>query len=98
MRIHGTDVERELHIQDADPPVHDSLLKARACVPVAAVHLRTELAGHVERLHADAAVDDGLPDDRTIDTIDDAFMFGPSFLVHPVTRDVSHPAALRRPS
>jgi alpha-D-xyloside xylohydrolase len=30
------------------------------------------------------------PDDRAIDTIDDSFMFGPSLLVHPVTRAMYH--------
>ncbi len=30
------------------------------------------------------------PDDRATDTIDDSFMFGPSFLVHPVTRAMYH--------
>jgi len=30
------------------------------------------------------------PDDRATDGIDDSFMFGPSFLVHPVTRAMYH--------
>jgi alpha-D-xyloside xylohydrolase len=30
------------------------------------------------------------PDDRGLDHVDDSFMFGPSFLVHPVTRAMYH--------
>lgn len=92
MRIHGTDVEREPYIfKTLDPQVYASLLGS--------VQLRYRLLPYTYSLSW--KVTSGgytlmrplmmdFPDDRATDTIDDEFMFGPSFLVHPVTRAMYH--------
>jgi alpha-D-xyloside xylohydrolase len=88
MRIHGADVEREPYIfKTLDPQVYASLLKS--------VHLRYRLLPYIYSLSWKVTSDGytlmrplmmDFPDDRATDTIDDSFMFGPAFLVHPVTR------------
>lgn len=88
MRIHGTDVEREPYIfKTLDPQVYASLRNS--------VHLRYRLLPYIYGLSWKVTSDGytlmrplmmDFPDDRATDTIDDSFMFGPSFLVHPVTR------------
>jgi alpha-D-xyloside xylohydrolase len=88
MRIHGTNVEREPYLfKTIDPPVYASLL--------ASTRLRYRLLPYIYSLSAKVTFDSytlmrplmmDFPDDRATDRIDDSFMFGPSFLVHPVTR------------
>ena len=86
-RIHGTNIERELYaFKDADPEVFESL--------IAANHLRYRLLPYIYSL-AWMSTDSGytmmrglpmdFPDDFAARKLDDQFMFGPSFLVHPVT-------------
>ncbi len=92
MRIHGTDVEREPYIfKDMDPEMYASLR--------ASVDLRYRLLPYIYGLgwqvtHNDytmmRALPMDFPDDRGVHNINDAFMFGPSFLVHPVTRPMFH--------
>ena len=88
MRIHGTNIEREPYIfKDLDPQVYDALL--------AVTHLRYRLLPYIYGLSWKTTDEhytvmrplpmDFPQDARTHDT-DDAFLFGPSFLVHPVTR------------
>jgi alpha-D-xyloside xylohydrolase len=88
MRVHGTDIEREPYIfKTLDPEVYQSLLGA--------VQLRYRLLPYIYGLSAKVTSDHytlmrALPMDFATDKatygIDDAFMFGPSLLVHPVTR------------
>lgn len=88
MRVHGTDVEREPYIFKAlDPQVYKSLLDT--------AHLRYRLMPYIYGLSAKVtnqgytlmrplAMD--FTDDKASYSINDAFMFGPSLLVQPVTR------------
>ena len=88
MRVHGTSVEREPYIfKTLDPPMYKSLLDV--------VHLRYRLLPYIYSLSARVTADGytlmrALPMDFADDTathdINDSFMFGPSLLVHPVTR------------
>ncbi len=88
MRVHGTDIEREPYIfRKLDPDVYKSLLDV--------VHLRYRLLPYIYGLSAKVTSDHytlmrALPMDFASDkatyAINDAFMFGPSLLVHPVTR------------
>ncbi len=88
MRIHGTNVEREPYLfRTMDPAVYASLLKS--------TRLRYRMLPYIYSLSAKVTSDGytlmrplmmDFPDDRATDTIDDSFMFGPSILVHPVTR------------
>ena len=88
MRVHGTDIEREPYIfKTLDPEVYQSLLGA--------VHLRYRLLPYIYSLSAKVTRDHytlmralpmDFPGDKASHGIDDAFMFGPSLLVHPVTR------------
>jgi len=92
MRIHGTDVEREPYLfKTLDPQVYDSLRKS--------VDLRYRLMPYIYSLSWQVTADGytlmrpammDFPDDRALDHVDDAFMFGPAFLVHPVTRAMYH--------
>jgi alpha-D-xyloside xylohydrolase len=88
MRVHGTDVEREPCIfKSLDPQVYKSLLDT--------VHLRYRLLPYIYGLSAKVtnegytlmrplAMD--FTEDKVTFGVNDAFMFGPSLLVHPVTR------------
>ncbi|MGF7149993.1 alpha-D-xyloside xylohydrolase [Sphingomonas zeicaulis] len=88
MRIHGTNVEREPYLfRTTDRDVYASLLKS--------TQLRYRMLPYIYSLSAKVTSDGytlmrplmmDFPDDRATDTIDDSFMFGPSILVHPVTR------------
>jgi alpha-D-xyloside xylohydrolase len=88
MRVHGTSVEREPYIfKTLDPPVYKALLDS--------VHLRYRLLPYIYSLSAKVTADRytlmrALPmdfaDDPATFGINDSFMFGPSLLVHPVTR------------
>jgi alpha-D-xyloside xylohydrolase len=92
MRIHGTDVEREPYrFRTLDPQVYDSLLKSvqlryRLLPYIYPLSWQVTSAGYT--LMRPLMMD--FPDDRATDTIDDSFMFGPSLLVHPVTRAMYH--------
>ncbi|MBO9707937.1 MAG: DUF5110 domain-containing protein [Caulobacter sp.] len=103
MRIHGTSVEREPYLfKTLDPAVYASLSDS--------VRLRYRLLPYIYGLSWKVTSDHytlmrplmmDFPDDRATDNIDDSFMFGPSFLVHPVTRamyNVSPPPATTIPS
>jgi len=88
MRVHGTDIEREPYIfKSLDAEVYKSLLDA--------AHLRYRLLPYTYALSARVTSEHytlmrALPmdfaDDKATYGINDAFMFGPSLLVHPVTR------------
>jgi alpha-D-xyloside xylohydrolase len=91
-RIHGTSIEREPYIfKTLDPEIYQSLLDA--------AHLRYRLLPYIYSLGW-MSTDEGytmmrglpmdFPDDRAVRKTDDAFMFGPAFLVHPVTRAMYH--------
>jgi alpha-D-xyloside xylohydrolase len=92
MRIHGTNVEREPYLfKTMDPQIYESLLSS--------TRLRYRLLPYIYGLSWQVTSNSytlmrplmmDFPDDRATDTIDDSFMFGPSFLVRPVTRAMYH--------
>ncbi len=91
-RIHGANIEREPYIfKTLAPEIYRSLLGA--------AQLRYELLPYVYSLAWQSTANAytlmrGLPmdfpDDPRVRRTDDAFMFGPAFLVHPVTRAMYH--------
>ncbi len=91
-RIHGTSIEREPYIfKTLAPELYQSLL--------AAARLRYELLPYIYSLAWQSTAHGytmmrGLPmdfpDAKRLRKVDDAFMFGPAFLVHPVTRAMYH--------
>ncbi len=91
-RIHGANIEREPYLFKAlAPEIYDSLLGA--------AQLRYRLLPYIYSLAWRSTADAytmmrGLPldfpDDPKVRQIDDAFLFGPAFLVHPVTRAMYH--------
>nr|WP_202795989.1 TIM-barrel domain-containing protein [Opitutus terrae] len=94
-RIHGTNIEREPYRFKAfAPAIYDSLLSA--------VQLRYALLPYLYSLAWQTTAHDytmmrGLPmdfpDDPAVRKTDDAFMFGPAFLVHPITHAMYHVSA-----
>jgi alpha-D-xyloside xylohydrolase len=88
MRVHGTSVEREPYLfKTLDPPVYKTLLET--------TQLRYRLLPYTYSLSAKVTADRytlmralpmDFPDDPATFNISDSFMFGPSLLVHPVTR------------
>lgn len=94
-RIHGTSVDREPYLFKAlDPPVYDSLLGA--------AQLRMRLLPYIYGLawrstHEGYTMMRGLamdfPDQPALRKVDDTYMFGPAFLVQPITRAMFHPEA-----
>ena len=88
MRVHGASIEREPYIfKTLDPQVYASLLDA--------VNLRYRLLPYIYATGWQVTANGytmmrplgmDFPDDREVPAINDAFMFGPSLLVHPVTR------------
>ncbi len=90
MRIHGTDVEREPYLfKQSDPEIYKALRDA--------VDLRYRLLPYTYSLSWKVTHDGytlmralpmDFPDDRGTYNVSDAFLFGPSFLVHPVTRQM----------
>jgi alpha-D-xyloside xylohydrolase len=97
-RIHGTSIEREPYIfKTIDPETYQSLLSA--------AQLRYRLLPYIYSLAWQSTANGytlmrGLPmdfpDDQKVRKTDDAFMFGPAFLVHPITHamyNVSTPPA-----
>lgn len=93
MRVHGTDIEREPYIfKTLDPQVYGSLLTAvnlryRMLPYIYATAWQVTSGGYT--LMRPLAMD--FPDDVRVHGIDDAFMFGSSLLVHPVTRAMYRP-------
>ena len=102
-RIHGADIEREPYIfKTTAPEIYESFLDA--------AHLRYRLLPYIYSL-AWMSTSKGytmmrglpmdFPDDQAARKIDDAYMFGPAFLVHPITRAMyrvgAPPAPLIRP-
>ncbi|HEY0946586.1 MAG TPA: TIM-barrel domain-containing protein [Opitutaceae bacterium] len=91
-RIHGTSIEREPYLfKTLAPEIYRSLLTA--------AQLRYELLPYLYSLAWQSTADAytmmrGLPmdfpDDPKVRKTDDAFMFGPAFLVHPITRAMYH--------
>ncbi|MBW8781666.1 MAG: DUF5110 domain-containing protein [Verrucomicrobia bacterium] len=88
-RIHGTDIEREPYAFKDDPEVYKSIIDAN--------HLRYRLMPYVYSLGWMSTSEGytmmrGLPmdfpDDPALRKIDDAYMFGPAFLVHPITKPI----------
>lgn len=87
-RIHGANIEREPYVfKDTAPDVYAALLDA--------ARLRYQLLPYIYSLAWQATAKHytlmrGLPmdfpDDQALRKTDDSFMFGPAFLVHPVTR------------
>jgi alpha-D-xyloside xylohydrolase len=88
MRVHGTSVEREPYLfKTLDPPVYKTLLET--------TQLRYRLLPYTYSLSAKVTADRytlmralpmDFPQDPATFNINDSFMFGPSLLVHPVTR------------
>jgi alpha-D-xyloside xylohydrolase len=99
-RIHGTSIEREPYIfKKIDPETYQSLLDA--------AQLRYRLLPYIYSLAWQSTANGytmmrGLPmdfpDDAHVRKTDDAFMFGPAFLVHPVTRAMYHASAPPAPA
>jgi len=91
-RIHGTSVEREPYLFKAlDPEVYGSLLSAARLryqlLPyVYSLAWRSTQQGYI--LMRGLAMD--FPDQAALRKVDDAFMFGPAFLVQPITRAMFH--------
>ncbi|MGH2271272.1 TIM-barrel domain-containing protein [Anaerohalosphaeraceae bacterium U12dextr] len=87
-RIHGTNIEREPYIfKEMDPEVYQALLDI--------THLRYRLMPYLysqswrvtsEGYTLMRALPMDFPEDAQVRNLSDAFMFGPAFLVHPVTR------------
>lgn len=94
-RIHGTSVDREPYLfKTLDPPVYASLLGA--------AQLRMRLLPYLYGLawrstHEGYTMMRGLamdfPDQPALRKVDDTYMFGPAFLVQPITRAMFHPEA-----
>lgn len=94
-RIHGTSVEREPYLfKTLDPQVYASLLGA--------AQLRMRLLPYLYGLawrstHEGYTMMRGLamdfPDQPALRRVDDTYMFGPAFLVQPITRAMYHPEA-----
>ena len=92
-RIHGTSVDREPYLfKEMDPAVYGSLLRA--------AQLRYRLLPYLYSLawrstHEGYTMMRGLamdfPDQKPLRRVDDTYMFGPAFLVQPITRPMFHP-------
>lgn len=92
MRVHGTNIEREPYIfKTLDAPMYKSLRDT--------VNLRYRLLPYIYSLSWKVTADGytlmrplamDFVDDPAVLNINDAFMFGSSILVHPVTRPMYH--------
>jgi alpha-D-xyloside xylohydrolase len=92
-RIHGADVAREPYLfKEMDPAVYGSLRRA--------AELRMRLLPYLYGLawrstHEGYTMMRGLamdfPDQPALRKVDDTYMFGPAFLVQPITRPMFHP-------
>ncbi len=87
-RIHGTNIAREPYLfKDLDPTMYRSLqdaatLRYRMLPYLYSMGWMSTSQGYT--MMRGLAMD--FPDDRNVRKTDDAYMFGPAFLVHPVTR------------
>jgi len=91
-RVHGTNIEREPYIfKEMDPEMYQALLDI--------TYLRYRLMPYLysqswkvtsEGYTLMRGLPLDFPDDVKARDISDAFMFGPTFLVHPVTRAMYH--------
>ncbi|HEY9105943.1 MAG TPA: TIM-barrel domain-containing protein [Roseateles sp.] len=94
-RIHGADVQREPYLyKELDPQVYASLRSA--------AELRMRLLPYLYGLawrstHDGYTMMRGLamdfPDEAALRKVADTYMFGPAFLVQPITRAMFHPVA-----
>lgn len=92
-RIHGADVAREPYLfKEMDPAVYGALRRA--------AELRMRLLPYLYGLawrstHEGYTMMRGLamdfPDQPALRQVDDTYMFGPAFLVQPITRAMFHP-------
>lgn len=92
-RIHGTSIDREPYLfKTLDPAMYGSLLRA--------AQLRMQLLPYLYGLawrctHEGYTMMRGLamdfPDQVALRKVDDTYMFGPAFLVQPITRPMFHP-------
>ncbi|NLX26962.1 MAG: DUF5110 domain-containing protein [Lentisphaerae bacterium] len=90
-RVHGTNIEREPYIfKELDPEMYQALLDI--------THLRYRLMPYIysqawkvtsEGYTLMRAFPMDFPDDAVARNMNDEFMFGPAFLVHPVTRSMA---------
>jgi len=91
-RIHGTNVEREPYLFKAlDADVYRSLLGAaqlryRLLPYIYSLAWRSTQEGYI--LMRGLAMD--FPDQAALRKVDDTYMFGPAFLVQPITRAMFH--------
>jgi alpha-D-xyloside xylohydrolase len=92
-RIHGADVAREPYLfKDMDPAVYGSLrraaeLRMRLLPYLYGMAWRTTHEGYT--MMRGLAMD--FPDQAALRKVDDTYMFGPAFLVQPITRPMFHP-------
>lgn len=91
-RIHGTNIEREPYRFKAfAPEIYASLLRAAqlryALLPYL-YSLAWQTTAHGYTMMRGLPMD--FPDDASVRKTDDAFMFGPAFLVHPITHAMYH--------
>jgi alpha-D-xyloside xylohydrolase len=92
-RIHGTNVDREPYLfKTLDPKVYHALLSAtqlryRLLPYVYSLAWRSTQQGYV--MMRGLAMD--FPDQAALRKVDDTYMFGPAFLVQPITRAMFHP-------
>ena len=94
-RVHGTSIEREPYVfKTLAPEVYRSLLGAaqlRYKLLPYIYSLAWQSTAHGYTLMRGLPMD--FPDVAALRKVDDAFMFGPAFLVHPVTRAMYHESA-----
>jgi len=92
-RIHGTSVEREPYLfKSLDPAAYGSLLRAARLRYQLLPYLyslawRSSQEGYI--MMRGLAMD--FPDQTALRKVDDTYMFGPAFLVQPITRPMFHP-------
>lgn len=94
-RIHGTSIEREPYLfKTLAPAIYDSLLGAaqlRYRLLPYVYSLAWQSTAHSYTMMRGLPMD--FPDDQQVRKTDDAFLFGPAFLVHPITRAMYHVSA-----
>ena len=91
-RIHGTSINREPYLFEAvDPTTYQSLLQAaqlRYRLLPYIYSMAWMTTSHSYTMMRGLPMD--FPDDPAVRKIDDSFMFGPAFLVHPITHAMYH--------
>lgn len=92
-RIHGTSIDREPYLfKTLDPALYGSLLRAaqlryRLLPYLYSLAWRSTQQGYT--MMRGLAMD--FPDQLPLRRVDDTYMFGPAFLVQPITRPMFHP-------